>query len=92
MVRTFILIGLATGGHKLVPKLIRSGVRDPHSTTLHIVWNSSNQKARITKSTSRVNSGSRTRYDRTREGLKGSGGSAAGVAILMAESLIDETS
>jgi hypothetical protein len=30
------------------------------------------------------------RYDRTRDGLKGSGGKAAGVAMLIAEDLIDE--
>lgn len=66
----------------LVPRLISSGIKAPHCTTLHMVWNSSSQKARMTSSTSLVNSGSRRRYVRMRPGLKGNGGKAAGVAMV----------
>lgn len=71
-----------SGEDLLVPKLHSSGISDPHCTTLQTVWNSKSQKTRITNSTSRVNNGNRTRYDRTRDGLKGSGGKAVGVAMI----------
>lgn len=70
------------GRDVLVPRPISSGIRDPHCTTLQMDCSSSNQNARISSNTTRVNSGSRTRYDRTREGLKGSGGKAGGVAMI----------
>lgn len=71
----------------LLPIPISSGVKDPHCTTLHIVCNSSTQNAIVASTTSRVNNGSRRTYDRSRDGLNGSGGRAAGGAIVQCSAL-----
>lgn len=72
-------------GYILLPKPISSGAKAPHCTTLHTVCNSRSQKTIIASTTSRVKRGKRRRYDRTLAGLKGSGGNAAGVAILISQ-------
>lgn len=67
----------------LLPIPISFGVNDPHCTTLHIVWSSSSQNARMTNNTMRVKSGNRSIYDLTLVGLNGNGGKAAGIAMLL---------
>lgn len=65
----------------LLPNPISSGVKEPHCTTLQMVCSSSSQNKSTARSTSRVKRGRRSMYDRTLEGLNGSGGRAAGVAM-----------
>lgn len=62
------ITGYVFNRYKL-PKLTSLGTSAPHWVTLQTVCSSNTHNIKTAKRTSRVNSGSRNRYDRTRAGL-----------------------